>query len=365
MAGIDVFVHWTFLLLLIWIGAAYLMQGASPLAALQGVLVILAYFFCVVLHEYGHALMARRYGVGTKDITLLPIGGVARLDHIPEDPWQEFWIAVAGPAVNVAIALLITGILAVQGSFGTTINADQLTATPFLHTLLAFNVMVVLFNLLPAFPMDGGRILRSLLAMRTNYVRATRTAANVGQMMAMLFGIVGLFYSPLLIFIAIFVYLGAEAEARSAEMKAATEDVRVQEAMMTIFRTLSPDDSLDDAAYELLAGAQQDFPVVDQGRLVGILCRSDLVKAFSSDHSHPVGEVMNRSFVAAKDSEMLDQVMQRMQESKCGTVPVLRGSTLVGLLTLENVGELMMLRSAKRNYRVEPTEVEHMVHAPQ
>src|SRR5690606_5666813 len=138
------------------------------------------------------ALMARRYGVGTRDITLLPIGGVARLDHIPEDPWQEFWIAVAGPAVNVAIAIGLTVLLALQGTFRTTIDPELLTATPFLHTLLAFNIFVVLFNLRPAFPMDGGRIPRSLLAMRMNCVRATRTAANIGQMMAMLFGIVGL-----------------------------------------------------------------------------------------------------------------------------------------------------------------------------
>ncbi|HZI89472.1 MAG TPA: site-2 protease family protein, partial [Candidatus Polarisedimenticolia bacterium] len=202
VAGIPVRVHATFFLLLIWFFAAGSSRGFA--AAIGSVLFLLSAFACVVLHEFGHALTARRYGVVTRDITLLPIGGVARLDRFPRHPSQEIAIALMGPAVNVVIA----GALYLVMRFSSTVydfGNPLLLERSFVARLFVFNVLVTLFNLVPAFPMDGGRVLRALLAMRLDYVRATRIAAHVGQAIAFLFGILGLFGNPMLIVIALFV----------------------------------------------------------------------------------------------------------------------------------------------------------------
>src|SRR5512139_1754857 len=210
-AGIDVFVHATFLLLIGWVGYSQWLENRNWGDVLNGILFILALFLCVVLHEYGHALTARKFGIKTRDITLYPIGGVARLERMPDKPIQEFWVALAGPAVNLVIAAVLFGWLFFTGAF---IPVSQLTLStvPFIERLAVINLSLVLFNLLPAFPMDGGRVLRSLLAMRLDQVRATNIAATVGQGMAILFGIAGFFGNPFLILIAFFVWFGASQE---------------------------------------------------------------------------------------------------------------------------------------------------------
>lgn len=347
VSGIGIRLHWTFLLLVAGIFAFYMVQGDSVAAALVGVGLILAVFGCVVLHELGHALTARRFDVPTRDITLYPIGGVARLQRIPEEPMKEFWIAVAGPAVNVVIAAALLAVVVVTNASLSPEAFVDPTAN-FLGTLLWLNVILVGFNLLPAFPMDGGRVLRSLLATRMNYARATQIAANVGQGMAILFGIVGLIgFNPILLFIALFVYVGAQQEAQQAMMRAVTEGVAVRQAMITRFVELGPDDTLGRAVEELLAGSEQDFPVVDNASIVGILTRKRLLKALAErDRDARVGDVLETDCFAVEDTAMLEEAFQRMAEAKCSTVPVVRGGRLVGLLTLENVGELMMISSA-------------------
>ena len=218
VAGIDLKVHITFLLFLIWIAFSYFSVG-GPAAARQGVLFILLLFGCVLLHELGHALTAKKFGIGTTDITLLPIGGVARLDHIPQDPKQELLIAIAGPLVNVAIAILLTFYLGHRAAMSDfqDLNTPRVAM---LSKLATVNIGLVLFNLVPAFPMDGGRILRSILAMRMNYLRATNIAAFIGQALAIFFGILGFFGNPFLIFIAFFVFMGAQQEAAMARARA-------------------------------------------------------------------------------------------------------------------------------------------------
>jgi Zn-dependent protease/CBS domain-containing protein len=362
IAGIRIYAHWTFLLLIGAILFVYIIAGQTLVNALLTVGFVLAIFGCVVLHELGHALAARRYGVPTKDITLLPIGGVARLQRMPEHPTQELVVALAGPAVNVVIAAILFAVLLVLR--GATLWQNPLEPAngnemSFLARLMWVNVFLVLFNMLPAFPMDGGRVLRALLAQRMDYGRATNIAASVGQGMAILFAMVGLLLPHVfLLFIALFVYLGAQGEAQLVQMRLLLRDVPVREAMLRRFRTLSVHDTLQHATDELLAGSQQDFPVIEDGQLRGILRRDDLVQGLKqSGREEEVGHVMSTNCTPVDAYDMLDRVMERMREQPCSTMPVVHNGQLVGLVTLENVGELMMIRSALRESDL-PTSVE-------
>jgi Zn-dependent protease len=346
LLGIDVYLHFTFLLLLAFLGFYYWRVTQNVDAALRGVAFIVALFGCVVLHELGHALMARRYGIKTRDITLLPIGGIARLEKMPETPMQEFWVTLAGPAVNVVIAAVLFIGLAATGGF-TTVAELGVTGGSFWQRLMVLNLILVAFNLLPAFPMDGGRVLRALLAMRLGRRRATAIAANVGQGMAILFGIFGFFYNPFLIFIGIFVYLGAQAEAGMVEMQSALAGWRVRDAMMTQFRTLAAQDTLGKAVEALLAGSQQDFPVIENDQPIGILRRNDLVKALSEGRRNAaVTEGMCRDCETVDEEAPLKGVVEAMHARQCATMPVVTGGRIVGLLTLENVSEMIMVHAA-------------------
>src|SRR5205085_1389799 len=250
----------------------YYSQGGSA-AAVAGVLVILLLFACVVLHEFGHAFAAKAFGINTPDITLLPIGEVARLERMPEEPIQELIIAAAGPAVNliIALCLLLTG-----GSFVYPPTAESSLN----DVLLTINVVLLLFNLLPAFPMDGGRVLRALLATRLSYARATQIAASIGQGCAFVFGFIGLFSNPFLLFIALFVYIGASQEAALAQMRDVSRRFPVSSAMVREFRSLPETATLEEAVDALLATSQHDFPVIDAaGNVAGILTRHDLIGA--------------------------------------------------------------------------------------
>jgi Zn-dependent protease len=345
-AGIGVYVHTTFLMLIAWVAFAHWQTGHSVSAAVQGVAFVLALFGCVVLHEFGHALTAKRFGIKTRDITLLPIGGLARLERMPDDPRQELWVALAGPAVNVVIAVALFVVLPVTGTFAP-LSTLSVTSGSFLERLMIVNVFLVAFNMLPAFPMDGGRVLRALLAIRMDYTRATQLAANIGQGMALAFGLIGLFTNPFLMFIALFVWIGAGQEAAMTQMKSALGGIPLERAMITDFRTLVPNDSLARAVELLLSGAQQDFPVVDAGAVVGILTRGGLLTALARQEQRaPVGQVMRRDFLVADASDMLDITFQRLQGHECHTIPVVRRGDLVGLLTMDNVGEFLSVQAA-------------------
>src|SRR5204862_2572268 len=272
VAGIQLRIHITFLLLIAWLAFGYYAQGGSAVAASRVIFVLLL-FLCVVLHEFGHAFAAKAFGINTPDITLLPIGGVARLERMPEEPVQELIIAVAGPLVNVVIALG----LFVAGGSQALLNPSTVEGGGLIAQLLTINIILVLFNLLPAFPMDGGRILRALLATRMSYARATQTAATVGQAFAFIFGFVGLFANPLLIFIALFVDIGATQEAALAQMRDVSRGLPVSSAMVRDFRSLPKEATLQEAVDALLATTQHDFPVVDDnGNVAGVLTRHDL-----------------------------------------------------------------------------------------
>ena len=323
-AGINVYVHTTFLALIAWVAFAHWQTAHSVSAAVGGVAFVLALFACVVLHEFGHALTAKRFGIRTREITLLPIGGLARLERMPDDPKQELWVAAVGPAVNVIIAVALLVVMQVTGTFAP-LSTLSVTSGSFLERLLIVNVFLAAFNMLPAFPMDGGRVLRALLAIRMDYTRATQLAANIGQGMALVFGLIGLFVNPFLLFIALFVWIGAGQEAAMTQMKSALGGIPLARATITDFRTLAPDDSLGRAVELLLSGAQQDFPVVDAGTVVGILTRRDLLTALARQEQQvPIARVMRRDFLVADASDMLDITFQRLQGHECHTIPVVR-----------------------------------------
>ena len=345
-ADIGVYVHATFFLLIGWIVLSHWSRGQSLPAILEGVGFILALFGCVVLHEFGHALVARKFGIRTRDITLLPIGGVARLERMPEDPRQELWVALSGPAVNVVIAAGL--FLGLQATASWQPLAQLSVARgSFWERLMVVNLFLAGFNLLPAFPMDGGRVLRALLALRLDYVSATQVAATVGQGMAFLLGFYGLFSNPFLLFIAFFVWIGAAQESSMVQMKSALAGIPVQRAMLTDFRTLSPEDPLSRVVELLLAGSQQDFPVVEADRIAGILTRADLLVALAQRGQEAlVREVMRPLEQTAEVAEMLETVLARLQACACRTLPVLQQGRLVGLVTADNVGEILMIQSA-------------------
>jgi Zn-dependent protease/predicted transcriptional regulator len=345
-AGIDVFIHATFLLLVAFFGFSYWLQTGTLAGTLSGIAFLLVLFLTVVLHEFGHALTARRYGIKTRDITLLPIGGVSRLERMPEKPLQELWVGLAGPAVNLVIAAALFVFLIISKTY-VPLNGMTLTNGPFIERLMLINLSLALFNLLPAFPMDGGRVLRALLGLRLSYVRSTQIAAIIGQAMAFLFGIIGLFTNPFLVFIAFFVWIGAQQEASMVQVKSALGGIPVSQAMMTEFKTLAPLDSLQQAVEHILAGSQQDFPVLENGQVVGILLRSDLFSALSrNSEASRVNAYMRKDFEVVHPGDMLETASTHLQECACHIFPVVQDGNLVGLLSMENIGEFLMIHSA-------------------
>lgn len=351
LAGINVYMHATFLLLILFILIVYWTEGHSAAMALSGLIFVLAIFACIVLHELGHALTARKYGIRTRDIILLPIGGVARLERMPEDPHQELLVALAGPAVNVAIAVALFAILAAFGAMPglRDLEGVRWVGGNFLNKLMVVNLWLVGFNVLPAFPMDGGRVLRALLATRMEYTRATHVAAQIGQAMALLFGFVGLFYDPFLLFIALFVWMGATEEAAMVTTRTSMGGIPVQRVMLTEFRTLGADDPLSTAVDHILEGWQQDFPVVFGDHVLGILTRDDLLRTLARRGTGvSVREAMRREVPTVDSHDMLEKAVATLAQSKSRSIPVEHNGRLVGMLTLENVGEFIMIQSALR-----------------
>ncbi|MBM4109177.1 MAG: site-2 protease family protein [Phycisphaerae bacterium] len=350
VAGIPIRVHWTFALLLVWIVAMEARGNGSVASAALSTLFVLVVFLCVTLHELGHALAAKVYGVRTRSITLLPIGGVAALERIPEKPAQELVIAVAGPLVNVAIAgALIAGLLIRGGLDGVmTLHVPGADVGTFLASVAAVNIWLVLFNMIPAFPMDGGRVLRALLATVVDYAHATRVAALIGQGVAFLMALGGIFSNPILLLIALFVWIAATAESQATQARFAFRGLRVSAAMVREFRVLARDHTLRDAADLLLAGSQQDFPVTDdgslEGELVGVLTRDALIAALAArGPDTPVASAMRPCPFVAREDEPLQGVLDRMRASGCPLVPVAREEALVGLVTPDNLSELLLL----------------------
>ena len=343
--GSDLRVHATFFLLLAWIGGAAYLQG-GPMAALVNVAFVVAIFACVVAHEYGHALMARRFGIKTPDITLLPIGGLARLERMPEKPSEEIQVAVAGPLVNVAIGLVLTVVLGAEARLDDMTTLEDIDQS-FLGRLAAVNLFLVLFNMIPAFPMDGGRVLRATLAMRMDRVRATQVAARGGQAIAFLLGLLGLLSgSPILLLIAVFVFLAAGAESSGVALQDKSRDVPVRDAMITAFESLVPSDTLDTAAQALLRTTQHEFPVLSPGgSLMGILTREALIAGLQREaRTMPVSDAMSVSVPTMPLNAPLNGALEALSDPGVPAVAITdRTGVFLGYITRENVGEWMLV----------------------
>lgn len=338
IADIDVRVHVTFLLLLAWI--AYGDYSAGGLEAMwSGLAFILLLFACVVLHEFGHALAARGYGIRTPDITLLPIGGVARLERMPDNPWQELVVALAGPAVNVVIA---AGLLAVLGRIPGTedISGAGGGSLDLLAGLLVVNVMLVLFNLLPAFPMDGGRILRAILATRLKYARATRIAAGIGQATAVIFGALGLMTGhPILVLIAVFVFFGAQQEAVYASAREIAEETRVAQLVDASSPTLPAAMAVLDAVQVAMRNPRPAYPVVDANlRVTGLVTPADLAAALESGPAIPVGVLGSGDFRTLSADESLASALRAEEGAVQPLFPVLNpAGQIVGCVSRDRL----------------------------
>ena len=345
MAGIGVHMHATFLLLIGWVALGYWIQEQTLAAVLSAIGFIWALFACVVLHEFGHIFTARKYGFKTREIMLLPIGGVARMERMPGRSTQELWVALAGPAVNVVIAAIL--FLWMQLTAGVVdLSQMSITSGSFLERLMIVNLSLVGINMIPALPMDGGRILCVLLAKRLDYTQATQIAAWLGQGLALLLGFIGIFANPFLLFIAVFVWIGATQESGMAQMKSALSGLLVGHAMLTNFRTLHPNDSLALPVELIFESSHQDFPVVSNGHLVGVLTLGDLLAGLAKrDPNLRVTDVMRRDFRVAGSDERLEVALARLQDSECRTLPVTRSGQLVGLVTKDRLGKFLLIQA--------------------
>jgi Zn-dependent protease/CBS domain-containing protein len=355
--GIDVKVHWTFLLLLAFFAFAGYQGSGSLLNALVTALVIVALFICVVLHEFGHSLVAQRLGIETQDITLLPIGGVARLKSLPERPMDEVKIAVAGPLVNVVLAPIFFGIAFLLGASPLD-PADILEGGNSVGQIFAYlgliNVALVVFNMIPAFPMDGGRVLRGLLASRLGPVRATDISSAVGQFFAVAFFLIGLLGGNfLLALVAVFIFFGANGEAQMVRQRELTRGLAVSDVMGTRPRleTVTPYHTFGQVLDSVIHGYQEDFPVVDEnGSLVGMITRNEIMAAaHSPDRYSSVRDLMKTEFpTISPDADLFTEGARILQESGLRALPVVRAGDLVGMLTMDDIGQAALLRDLRK-----------------
>jgi Zn-dependent protease/CBS domain-containing protein len=348
VAGTAVRIHITFFLLLAFYAVVGWNAGGAP-GAVYLVILIALLFLCVVLHEFGHVFAARAYGIRTSDVTLLPIGGVASLERMPEKPGQEIIVALAGPAVNVVIAFGLALFLGANLDLSQMARLGQ-DPSSLVQDIAVANLWLALFNLIPAFPMDGGRVLRALLAIRLGYTRATRAAATIGQGLAFVFALIGLLGSPMLILIAVFIFLAASGEAGYVQAREYTRGYLASHAMITAYQTLGPSAVADDATALLLRTTQQEFPVVDgAGVMRGVLTRDALISALQkSGGTTPVLEIMDRDIPVVPENACLDNVFERLQRSAARLVGVVDPSgRLVGYITAENLSELIMIQSSR------------------
>jgi Zn-dependent protease/predicted transcriptional regulator len=349
IAGIGVFVHWTFSILIAYIIFSSYRQGADLYQTLWLLLFVLSIFVTVFLHELGHATAARRYHIKTRDITLLPIGGVARLDRMPEKPLEELVVALAGPAVNVIIAVVCAFMVRlpetpeeIQAQLSGAIHAGN-----FMLNFILVNLWLSVFNLLPAFPMDGGRVLRAILSMRMSRVQATRIAVRTGQLLAIGFVFAGFYINPFLIFIGLFVLLGAQAELESVKAGYFMKGYQVGQITMKHYESLEVRQNIGEAVSKILNGQCKTFLINDNGTPVGTLNREGIIKALAErGHQVLIADVMNPDLLSFDSSTPVEEAYRKMTEHHADMALVSQHGNILGVIDTENILEFIMIQSA-------------------
>lgn len=349
VSGIGIEVHWTFTLLLLWVAFLEVQRGGNTTSILVNMALVIVLFFCVVLHELGHALTAKRFGIKTKQITLLPIGGVASLEKIPEKPAQELLVALAGPAVNVLIAFILLLFIPIQSYLGLDVEAvDKLVNAPDAQTFLFFlfiaNLMLVVFNMIPAFPMDGGRVFRALLSFQLGRVKATEIAAGLGQILAVLFFVLGLMLNPFLILIALFIFFGAYGENQMVKQGALLKGHLVEEAMLTNITILAPSTSVEEVIAIILKGTEKHFLVAEENEILGTVDHKVILK-YAKESQRPVSEIMKKEVQQVESSTEIMSAFEKLAKVKNGLLAVTKNKELVGAIDRTNIGEFILLQT--------------------
>jgi Zn-dependent protease len=341
LMGVPIRLHFTFVLLLIFLVVAGLGSNQSPG---NYTLFIVAIMASVLLHELAHAFVSARYGIRTLEIVMYPIGGAARLER-PAKPGQEFWIALTGPLVNLLIAGSIFTVLYAQHRAVNLFALEQPSDGNLADRIALSNLLLAGFNLLPAFPMDGGRMLRAFLSRFRSEYDATRIATWSGRMLAISMGLYGLVYLPMLAFVAFFIYLGAANEGAASRGRSLTQGIPVRAAMVTDYRTISHGSTIRDAANLLLATSQQDFPVVHGDQVVGLLGRNALLRGMALEGPDSyIAAHMEREFASISPDKDLSEILPLMASAGACAL-VMLDDKLLGLLTSENLSQFLLLRS--------------------
>jgi len=351
ISGIGIFIHWTFTFLIAYIIYSNYRDGQSAGKIMWAVLFVLSIFVTVFLHELGHALAAKKFNIKTKDITLLPIGGLARLESIPEKPKEELLVAIAGPAVNIFLALITGFFITIPGVKDLDVQlSDGISGSNFLLSFFIVNIWLALFNLIPAFPMDGGRVLRALLAMKFKRHIATNIAARIGQVIAAGFIILGFYSNPFLIIIGIFIILGAQAEAKYTQEKSLLTGYKVKDALMRDYRIIAEHENIKKAVEILLDSQCKNFLVMENNKPTGTLSRDEIILALSEYGENAiVKKVMSRDVIFLNADSPLESAYQRSQQNKSNIMAVMENNKLIGALDTENILEFIMVRGAVLN----------------
>lgn len=355
--GIAIRIHITFPLILIWGAIQFgFLANRSMVGAIFGIIVTLLLFAIVVLHELGHSFAAQFYGVRVRQIVLLPLGGVAQLEEIPENPLKEFVIALAGPAVNVILAILMGLIMSASGGRlalqnpATILNEMiDLNFGAIFSYIFVTNIFLAVFNLIPAFPMDGGRVLRALLATRLPYTRATDIAASIGQSVAWLLGLWGFLGGGFFaILIAVFVYLGAGQERQLVRLRHLLGDITVDQVYSRQAQTVTPQTTLREVVELTMSSFQSDFPICEDGNLVGLLLYTDLVAALNEHGPElTVEQVMQTDLEAVDPQEEIFVVQQRLSRNRLSSLPVARDGRFLGLITSQDINEAYLVSATQ------------------
>ncbi len=341
--GISINIHITFLLLPL----LFLVMGGF-----KSMILVLIVFVCVTLHELAHSLVAKKFGIGVRDITLLPIGGVASMNKMPENSKQEFLISVAGPLFNIFLAAFLFFVLYYSAWMPNVILGNPTLADSWLHVIALIpwiNITLAIFNLLPAFPMDGGRVLRSILATRMDYRKATKIAVNIGHVFAMIFGYIGLVHGRfMLLLIAIFIYMAASAEESHVNLKESLKGFKVKDVLSSQFMTLEQDTLVSKVLELIFRTRQEDFPVMNGDRMAGFITRGDVIRAMHEvGPAKRISEIMRTNVPAVNPEDKLIKIQRIMEENQIKALPVVRGSTVKGVVTLEDLGRVYTIMTQR------------------